>query len=51
MLCLFVHTGIFMVSPIILLIAVPMLNRKGLLQNIEKDNVTEYDDIKYGNQI
>lgn len=36
---LFVHTGIFMVSPIIFLIAIPMLNRKGLLQNIEKDTI------------
>ena len=48
---LFVHTGIFMVSPVIFLIAVPMLNRKGILQNIEKDTAAYYDDVKYGNEI
>lgn len=48
---LFVHTGIFMASPIIFLIAVPMLDRKGILQNIEKEIVTAYDDVTYGNEI
>jgi len=48
---LFVHTGIFIASPVIFLIAVPMLNRKGLLQNIEKNNPAYYDDVKYGNEI
>lgn len=48
---LFLHTGLFMVSPIIFLIAVPMLERKGILQNIEKENAAYYDDFEYEGEI
>lgn len=48
---LFLHTGLFMVSPIIFLIAVPMLDRKGILQNIEKENTAYYDDFEYEGEI